>query len=176
MAYMVNKKLDEVVYAAQKAIRDLRVNGIGSSVHVDKTTLVMTGDHLNPTPATLTVSAANASDLATLLTLCAQIRAVAIAHAKDANAHKVADSTFLAAIPAEPTDLATAITFLNAVKAAYGTHIASTTFHYTADATNTIVAANASDQATSQTLANELKTDVTAHIAAALAGHGVAFW
>jgi hypothetical protein len=61
-------------------------------------------------------------------------------------------------------DLATAITALNAIKGFYNTHRASTTYHYNADSTNTITSADATDQSSANTLANELKTDFTAHV------------
>jgi hypothetical protein len=114
--------------------------------------------------ATLAVASANASDLATSITLANELKLVYETHLADAVAHKLAD-----AAPAltAASDLATGITLANAIKADYEVHRASTTYHYTADATNTIAAVNASDQSSLNTLLNELKTDINAHIAAA---------
>lgn len=129
----------------------------------------------------VTIDAANASDLATSLTLVNQIAAIyygrtitAIAsalggypgHINDDLAHKAADAaTLTATYPA--TDLATAQTLANEIKADYGTHRASATIHDNADATNTISAADATDQSSLNTLLNELKTDINAHMAGA---------
>lgn len=131
--------------------------------------------HLDASEAT--IGSANASDLATSLTLVNEIAALFYGlaaapgsypgHANDALAHKVADTTNTRAAAYPATDLATAITLANEIKADYEAHRASTTFHYTADATNTIAAANATDQSSLNTLANELKTDINAHMASA---------
>jgi hypothetical protein len=110
------------------------------------------------------VTAANASDLATSLTLVNQLKSVYETHRQDTLCHKVADGTNVIAAPFATT-LATAITLANEIKADYNTHRASTTFHYNADATNAVAAANASDQGTLNTLVNEIKGDLNAHMA-----------
>lgn len=174
MAYLVRKNSEEFYFAMAKAFRELRaLSGIvGSNFHRDLTSVVTTGSFREPVAATLAITAANATDLATSLTLAAQIDYVFRAMIADDNAHKVKDTN----VPANaiPTDLSTALTWANDVKSKYNTHIASTTYHYTADATNTIAAANATDQTSLNTLLNELKTDMTAHIAGAPAAHGIA--
>ena len=48
-----------------------------------------------------------------------------------------------------------------------GNNLANVATHFTADATNTIAAANATDQTSLNTLLNELKTDINAHMASA---------
>ncbi len=144
---------------------------VGSFFHADVTSDT-TGSFSAPVVTAATVTAANASDLATSLTLVNQLRVQWMKHYKDDIAHKVADTTNVLAAP-EATDLTTAQTLANEIKADYNAHIASTTFHYTADATNTIAAANATDQTTLNALLNELKTDFNAHIASAPAGQSV---
>ena len=69
---------------------------------------------------------------------------------------------------AVPTDLATAQTAANAIKTAYNTHcaVASGQHHKAADTTNTVTAANASDELSLVALVNEIKTKLTAHMAA----------
>lgn len=165
-------RVDDVAFAVAKAINDTRRALVSTNVHADTTPELTSGSYKNPTVTNAAISAANASDLATLVALCKDIRVIYALHIADSVAHKVADTVDVVAA-AEPSNLATAITFLNECKTDYELHRASTTYHYTADATNTIVAADATDQATSQTLANELKTDINAHILAALGGHGV---
>lgn len=111
----------------------------------------------------VTVTAADATDLATSLTLVNQLRAVFEFHKNDALALKALDATTMTAPAA--TDLASAITLANELKADYNVHIASATVHFNADATNGIAASNATDQSSLNTLLNELKTDMNAHMA-----------
>lgn len=81
----------------------------------------------------------------------------------------VADT--LAAVPLGTSEATTA-TLATAIKTAWTAHIASTTVHTVADATNGIAAADATDLASSETLLNEAKGDVNAHLKdAALAWH-----
>ncbi|NUP13763.1 MAG: hypothetical protein HOW73_47610 [Polyangiaceae bacterium] len=80
-------------------------------------------------------------------------------------------STAIATLPVA-SDLPSVIARANAIKATYNAHIASacnaTTgvgAHIAADATNVVSSANASDQATANTLLNEIKADYNTHIA-----------
>jgi hypothetical protein len=145
-------------------IKRLRVAAVSTNFH-----LQLSKDAAG---TTLAITSANATDLATLLTLTNELIGKGKAHLTDTGAHKVTDPIAWPAFGAA-VDLATANTALNLMKASHGTHIASTTFHYNADATNTIAAADATDQGSAQTLANELKTDLTAHIASGLAGETI---
>lgn len=123
------------------------------------------------------VTASNASDAATLLTLTNNIITVYRAHLEDpafieggALSHKVADTAPSLTIA---TDTASCITALNAIKADYNTHRTSTTYHYNADSTNAVTSSDATDQASAITLANEIKTDLNAHIASAPSGSSI---
>lgn len=140
--------------------------GAGSAFHLDA--------------SEVTITAANASDLATSLTLVNQTAAVFYGitsgpgiypgHLNDTGdgfAHKVKDATNVRASAYPAVDLATAQTLANEIKTDYEAHRASTTFHYNADSTNTISASDASDQSSLNTLLNELKTDINAHMASA---------
>lgn len=71
---------------------------------------------------------------------------------------------------ATASDLPTVLVRANACKAAYNTHIASAVSattgqgcHIAADAANAITSPDATDQATANTLLNELKTDFNLH-------------
>jgi hypothetical protein len=151
MMATVVRKIDPVVEIVAAGHNALKAQiGAGAFFHLDK--------------SERTVTAANASSLATSLTLLKEILSVYAFHLADTVAHKVADTTNVVTSPA-PTDLTTAITAANELKGDYNAHIASTTFHYNADATNTIAAANASDQSTLNTLLNEIKADFNAHMA-----------
>lgn len=167
MSTEVRKGSDAVETALVAAHNARQLAAVSTNFHADVTQTVA--------GATLSVTAANASDLATSLVLVANIKGVYNHHVRDGvvpgnggcGAHKAPGA---AVTTADATDLATGITLANAIKTAYGVHIASTALHYTADATNTIAAANASDQGTLNTLLNELKTDLNAHIASGPAG------
>lgn len=124
------------------------------------------------------VAKANASNLATAVALANEIRAVHNFMMTDTLAHKVADVTDPTAVAAANPNagdggLAGAIALANDIKAKYNVHIASTTYHYNADATNNITSANASDLTTLQTLLNELKGDMNAHMASAPTGKSI---
>lgn len=162
-----------ILCALVKAFNADRVARVSTNFHYSKTVEAVSGDFRNPTITDAAIATANASNEATLVALCKDIRAMIILHSKDSVGHKVADAVFPAAVATEPSTTATCITFLNAAKAAYAVHIASTTYHPNADGTNTIAAADATDEASAITLANEMKIDVNAHMAAGLAGYSI---
>lgn len=129
------------------------------------TTVVAQGAHRDKSETTVT--AANATNLATSLTLCNDILGVYQFHMADTLAHKVTGVAL--ASYALVSTLADAITRANDIKSKYETHRASTTYHYTADSTNAIAAADATDQTSLNTLLNELKADLNLHMASGAA-------
>lgn len=139
-----------------------------SKVHASITSQ-LSGSESAPVATSEAIASANASDLATSITLVNEIKTVYNRHLADDGAHK---ATSTAISTADASDLATGQTLANEIKTAYETHRASTTYHYTADGTNTIAAANATDQSSLNTLLNELKTDINAHIIAAYTSFG----
>lgn len=146
----VIRNTDPVLGKVCAAFNDLKAQiGAASAAHLDK--------------SEVTITAANASNLATSLTLVNQILDVYKFHMADTLAHKTTGVAL--ASYAYATDLTTAMARANDIKAKYETHRASTTYHYNADATNTIAADDATDQTTLNTLLNELKTDINAHMA-----------
>lgn len=118
-----------------------------------------------------TVTAANATDLPTLLVLVNQITSIYTFAMADLLAHKVAGVAL--ASTANAVDLATALAAANDIKAKYNTHIASTTYHYTADVANAVAAANGTVLADTITLANAIKTAVNAHMASGPTSHAL---
>lgn len=145
----VIRKTDPLVQTMADAHNDLKAQiGAGAHFHLDK--------------SEQTVTAADASDLATSITLSNQIMAIYLFHVGDTLAHKVAET---APALVKATDLASAETLLNAIKADFNTHIASTTYHYNADSTNTIATANATDLASAEALATAIKAAFNAHMA-----------
>lgn len=143
---------------------------LSSEIHRDKTS-VPAGDSLNPSSTVLTIDSANASSLATSLVLVAEIQGVLAVHMADDSAHLEADTTnvnfdgYALDLTDNTTKLATAILLANAIKVDYEAHRVSTVFHVNADSSHTISASAATDQNSLNTLLNELKTDITAHIA-----------
>ncbi len=162
MSFTINRFPNAVAFASVEALLRMAKAGAtaASKVHASVTSKPG-GDFQRPTATAEAIANPNASNLATSIALVNEIKAVYNRTLSDDGAHKVT-STLIST--ADATDLATGITLGNALKAAYETHRASTTHHYTADATNTITADDATDQSSLNTLLNELKTDINAHI------------
>jgi len=178
MAYHVRRLKADAAFAVAKAMKQILKDinaAITPKVHADTTSKPTGGDHFDPTaPAALAVTAANgAGTLAALQTLCLDIYNVYLTHLADDNAHKVADPAPALTKPSTASTLGDLQTFLNAVKADYNTHIGSTTYHGVADVTNGLASADATNQASADTLANEIKTDLNAHILLALTKEGI---
>lgn len=123
----------------------------------------------------LTVTSADADDFASAATLVNELLGVYQFHMADTLAHKttgVALASYAQVHIEDPDDAAeeaakliVACARANDIKAKYNTHRASTTHHYTADSTNVVAAADATDQASLETLLNELKADINLHMA-----------
>lgn len=156
--------------AAVTGLNELRRAQVSTNFHASRTVDTVGGDFRKPVVSFLAVDAANATNADTLLTLVKELRVTFIKHLADDVGHKVADTSSVAA---EPTDTDSCVTWLNAAKATYNTHRASTTYHYNADATNAVSSSDATDEASAITLANEMKTDLNAHMAGALAGFSI---
>ena len=133
-----------------------------ADAHNDLKAQIGAGSHFHLDASEATVTAANATDLASSLTLVNNILGVYQFHMADTLAHKTTGVAL--ASYAFATDLASAIARANDIQTKYNTHRASTTYHYNADATNVSSAAAASDQGTLNTLLNDLKTQLNAHM------------
>jgi hypothetical protein len=171
MGAKVRSTTHDALFALVKAHNDTRRALVSTNPHASATGKV-SGSFIDPTFAALAVSAANATNEATLVTLTVQLLAVYAEHIADDVGHKVQDTANVIAA-AVPTNTATCVTALNELKADYNLHRASTTYHYNADATNAVASADANNEASAITLANEIKTDLNAHIIAALGGFGI---
>lgn len=178
MALTIQNVDGEAAYASVAAINSLRraiTEELTTKSHADVTS-TPSGNWQAPTSAALQVTAANASDLATLRTLCRDLWSVGRNHFTDAVAHKAADATNVwGDQPATDAPLADLQTWLTARKTAVAAHFVQSGVHFTNDTTRTIASADATDLATSNTLANELKTDLNAHISAAFGGASIRF-
>lgn len=168
MALNARNVPDELIHALIAAANQRQVDALSTSFHLTRTERTNRSDYRNQSVSRVAVSTANATDLATSLTLVNEIKDVVDEHFADAVAH---DSATSAAITiADATDLASAVTLANDLKAKYNTHRTASNVHYTNDSTNSVTNADATDQSTLNTLINEIKGDVNAHIASAPAG------
>ncbi len=125
-----------------------------------------------------TIGSAAATTLGTSVTLTNEILSWYAFHMADTLAHKttgvaLASYTPVSTAASGAAQLAAAILLANDVKSKYNTHRASTTYHYTADGTNVIAAADATDQASLNTLLNELKADLNLHADSGVAAKSV---
>lgn len=167
MAYEVRAVPDEILFALVKALNDGQDARVSSNFHAS-VTQTRGGDYRNPTVASHTVAAANATDLATSLVLVNQIKDVMDHHFRDEVAHNTATSAQITI--ADGTDITTAVALANDLKAKYETHRTASNVHFNNDATNTVTNANATDQTTLNTLINEIKGDINAHVTNATLG------
>ncbi len=112
---------------------------------------ILTGTVHENADSTNDVTAADATDLATANTLVNDIKA-------QLNAHNAEDS-----------ELEEAFTLLNEIKVDFDAHrvLVGGSEHGTADSTNDVTAADATDLATANTLANDIKVQLNAHNAEA---------
>lgn len=177
MEYVVANKAEDIAFALAQAHNATRFAEAtaGTKIHAAKTSYAGTGSYRAPTATALTITASNASSLATSRTLAQNIYDVLFIHLADAAAHSAADTTnaLTVARPSDAATLAEIYAFLNNAKAKYEAHRVQSGIHATDDSTNTISASNATDQSSTNTLANELKTDINAHMADALGGYGI---
>ena len=123
--------------------------------------------------ASAAIATADASDLATSVTLANALKASYNAHCASAcsattgqGAHIAADATYPTAV-ADATDLTSVEALLNDIKSNYNSHRAVASIHATADSTNTVTAADATTQGSANTLANEIKAKLNLHFAGA---------
>jgi hypothetical protein len=170
MALKTRALPDEILFAVVAANNQNMTDNIASLFHLDRTAATPTTgvDYKNPSTTRLSISSANASSLSTSVTLVNELKTKINVHFADSIAHNTAVSAAISTATA--TDLATGITLGNAIKAAYGTHLSAANVHFTNDSTNTIAAADATDQTSLNTLLNELKADLNLHMASAPKG------
>lgn len=150
-----------------------RDSEVGANFHSATTSGVTnTNDPENPVPgAAAQVTAADSSDLPTAIVLVNQERVILNQHFADEVSHDTAVSA--AVTDPDAFDQTSAEVLANAIKAAYNTHRTEANVHFNPDAANVVAAADASDLATLQTLVDEIKADLNAHITGALAGNGI---
>ena len=171
MAYAPRKTADDMAFAqaaAHNALARYVVKNLATHAHYDVLS-TQAGSYMLPTTSARTVTAANSSSLATSRTLARDIHAIYVLHIADTNAHDAADSTNTIAfgLPALAETLANLITWANQCKAAFNAHRTQAGKHPTNDTTNVVTAANATNQGELDTLLNDIKVQIIAHLAAA---------
>lgn len=169
MAYTPNHVADDIAHAmvaADKTWKRYVVANMTTLAHYD-TLATQGGNYRAPTSTARTVTAANSSSLATARTLARDIYPIYVLHIASADQHTTADSTNTIAfgLPAVAETLANLITWANQAKAAYNAHRTQASKHPTNDTTNIVTAADATDQPSLDTLLNDIKTQVIAHLA-----------
>jgi hypothetical protein len=141
--------------------------------HADQTPATNASDPFNPSASTLAVTATNATDLPSSITLANQIRQVLNQHMADSVSHVSADGTNPVST-AVAVDLTSVEALLNACKTAFNAHLTQSGVHVFNDGINTVSTSNATHLASSEALANALKTAINAHMGAAPTGESVA--
>jgi hypothetical protein len=161
--------LDPVQRALVSELNNLRNASVGTNVHGSITAGGSpSGDP--PVVVPLTTTLPVASDLPTSKALANDLLRVVNTMFADVYAHKTASP---AVATPSAIDLPTAITLANALKAAANTHFTAAGVHFNNDGTNTITSANATIQSDLNTLLNEMRTKLPAHILLALAGQHI---
>lgn len=164
----VRKTPDCIALALVAANNQRQQDNISTTYfHLRKLTTTGT-DYQAPTETLTQITSANASSQSTRVALANEIKSVLNKHFVDDIAHNSAVSAVIATVDA--TDDASAFTLANACKAAYNTHRSASNVHFNNDSTNATSAADASDATSGNTLLNELKTDINAHVANAPPG------
>lgn len=180
MAMQIRKTTDAMVFAIVTAFNlcwRWFVTNKTTYPHADITSTTG-GNYTAPTTTALTVAAANATNLATGITLAEAVRSWMLVHLNDGGAstngyggaHKAADTTNYALITYTASAKLTSSssqgnlnTLLNLLKSTANAHVSQSGVHFTNDGTNTVSASDATDLASSETLANALKTWCNAH-------------
>lgn len=170
MAYTTRNVPDEMIFSLVAAHNLRQAEAVASFFHAD-TTQVTSGDYrarvvADDTPA-LSIGG-NPTDATTVISFTNGLRKLLNRHFADTNAHDSAVTAATASVAA--TDLTTAITAANLLKAEYTAHLTESNVHFNNDGTNTISAADATNQTTAITLLTELRTDVGAHVVSAPLG------
>lgn len=168
------ESLNRALVKAFNDFHDATVVTYGDGYHRDITSTV-SGDWRFPGGTALTVSAANATDLVTSLTLAENIRGVLFYHMKDGSAHNTKDGYNTAFHDGYVSDgysslknLTDLQKFLNATKVNFNAHLTQTVggaVHRKNDTVNSVSTADATDQTSANNLANALKTAINAHMA-----------
>lgn len=174
MALFVRKNPASLAFATAIAFNEFKQQFVTAETtypHFDITS-VPSGSYDAPADSALSVVNSSTAALTNVQTMAEEIRTVLLKHFADVLAHKAVDSVDTTAIAVATIALLVpgtssqgdTNTLLNALKLALNTHGASATYHPTVDGTNVIVAADASDLATSKVLAAAIRTAVNAHI------------
>lgn len=150
------------------ALHDATVSASTDGYHRDISG-VAGGTYEYPTSTPLQVTAATASSLSTTITLALNLKGVLSMHWLDDSAHLIADTVsdlteFVIDNTSAGTQLSSVIEMLNAEKLYHNSHLEAVGVHLKDDVHNACSTTDASNLATAQTLANDMKALVNSHI------------
>lgn len=169
MATLFVRKTDSAIVRAlvkqYNALHDL-VDGYGQVVQYHRDVSgVDSGNWESPASVSLQVSAADATDLPTSVVLANNLLAVARQHIADGEAHLLADTTnAVTLVDGYATDLPSVEVVANHVRLKYLAHRTQGGIHVVNDTVNVASTTPATDQSTSNSLLNDLKAKLNAHI------------
>jgi hypothetical protein len=169
MAIQIRKGTGSVERAVIATVNALRVWTADASAFVHRdTSSVTAGDYTTARAVPAVFASPPASDLPSLLRLCAELLSRHRYHLADAFAHKQADGVNGLANP-PPDTLVTAQAFLNDAKAKWNAHLTAAGVHVNNDA-QPITAPDATNLQTTVDLANTYRLVFGVHIQNALPG------
>lgn len=168
----VNKDVDSICRALVKQYNRLHEDTVADDgyVHSDQTGVDTSNGYTDPDSEVLSVTAANASNLATSVTLTNNLRGVMLEHFRDDVSHRLADDTSVGLLDgySDAVILDDVEDQLNTMHHVFNGHlsrsVSSIKVHLNDDAVNVVTTAAATDQSTANALGNALKSAVNAHI------------
>lgn len=167
------KDVDSICRALVKQYNRLHEDTVASDgyVHRDQTSVISSNDFADPESVILAIDADDASDLASSLTLTNELRGKMKVHFRDGHAHRTADLESEAALDGyiDAADLDDVQDQLNLMHHTFNTHLSRVTAegfecHVIDDTANEVTDSPATDQSSSNTLANALKDALDAHV------------
>lgn len=162
LVYALITKVNQLQDALESTVTD--------SYHRSRTSVSTTQSFETPTSVSLSVTAANATNLATSLTLGANIRGVMAYHFADADAHLKADIVNVDfttdGYGLQAGTVGAVVAFANCAKVDFNRHLSQSGVHRKTD-TNVIATADATDQTSADTLLNAIKAALNTHMAGA---------
>jgi hypothetical protein len=172
MPLAIRRGSGAVEYALVSQFNALRhVVALGAGLFHLEITSVSSGDFTAPVASPLVFASAPATDLPSLLALCAELAGRHRVHTRDGFAHVAADTQDDLAKGA-PAALADALAFVNDAKAKFNAHLSQQGVHVANDP-NKITAPDATDLQSAMDLANTYRALFNTHIQAAPPGASI---
>jgi hypothetical protein len=171
MSITVRDQTDALAFATASALNQWKrevCQVLASLPHCDITSVDTSTDYRNPTSTPLVVVTTTANTIGKVQAIANDMKRVFNLHCADGVCHLAADATNPvtdADVVVGTTDQTDTDTFLNGIKASFNLHLAQSGVHFTNDITNACSTTDAHDLASSETLVDDLRTKLNAHIA-----------